>query len=376
METEPNEEKKSHIYEVDFLRALTVFSVVAIHSIASTSYLYSSSFLATRYTALFIHLLHYNREIFVFVTALVLTYVYHQRSFSTKKFWGKRLLFIFVPYVLWSFIYVKLNNPTLPLGSYLSLSAYDVLTGNASYQLYYILLALQYYAIFPFFLRFIKKIGKHPLTVLCISFIIQVSMIYIDFTYFQKGTFTNLPFINQFFLPYQDRLFITYQFFFVFGAIVALYINTSYQLIRKYGPFLIWPIIVVLSCYALYFFHQLNIKEPMSYALTVLQPSVIIYSTCIIPFFAWISTVWAKKKKMFGCIKAISDASFGIFFVHVLILNYVIQKLVPILQPTVPIVEIMITTVILTFTSALLLSHILLYIPFLGWTVGRGRKKR
>ena len=87
MENEKNEEKKAHIYEIDFLRALTVFSVVTIHSFSAASFLYSDSTGATDMIALFIHILHYNREIFIFVTGLVLTYVYYNRSFSAIKFW-------------------------------------------------------------------------------------------------------------------------------------------------------------------------------------------------------------------------------------------------------------------------------------------------
>jgi peptidoglycan/LPS O-acetylase OafA/YrhL len=217
MENENNEEKKAHIFEIDFLRAITVFSVVTIHSFASMSYLYSKNPQATKMIALFIHLLHYNREIFIFVTGLVLTYVYYHRPFSAVRFWSKRLLFIFVPYVLWTIIYILINNTKLPTDKYLSLFWTDLLTGNASYQLYYISLALQYYALFPFFLWFIKKVSKYPLTILIISFIIQISMIYFDFTFLQKGPLVQTSIVKNFLSPYQDRLFFSYQFFFIAG---------------------------------------------------------------------------------------------------------------------------------------------------------------
>lgn len=375
MENENNEEKKAHIYEIDFLRAITVFSVVTIHSFASTSFLYKSTF-ATDLIALFIHILHYNREIFVFVTGLVLTYVYYHRKFSTLKFWSKRLLFIFVPYVAWSIVYVKINNPTLHLDQLFSLFWNDLWTGNASYQLYYILLTLQYYLIFPFFLWFIKKIDKHPLIVLSTSFALQIIMIYFDFTYLQRGPLTHLPIVKNFITPYQDRLFIIYQFYFVFGAIVAIYMDKSYKLIQKYGKFLPWIVIISLLCFSFYFFHQLRIKDPLSYALGVLQPSVVIFSTVIIVFFAWLSTLWVKKKQFFRLIKGISDVSFGIFFVHVLILTYIIQKILPILPPTIPILERIILVDLATFISSVIICLLLIRTKFLSWTIGRAAVKR
>ncbi|HSX09149.1 MAG TPA: acyltransferase [Candidatus Saccharimonadales bacterium] len=368
MENENNEEKKAHIYEIDFLRAITVFSVVIIHTFASCAFLYSRSTFGTDAIALFIHLLHYNREIFVFVTGLVLTYVYYHRAFSPFKFWSKRLLFIFIPYILWSLIYVWINN---------SLNNFwmDILTGNASYQLYYISLALQYYLLFPFFLWFIKKISHHPIAVILISFILQVAMIYFDFAYLQKGPLTQTSFVKNVIIPYQDRLFITYQFFFIAGSIVAIYMNKIYAFVKNYGRLLSIIFAITFLCYSIYFLHQLH-TESMTYALSVLQPSVIFYSIAVIPFFSWLSILWVGKKKLFRLIKGISDTSFGIFFVHVMILTYFIQHVIPIMPAEVPTLEKIIFTSLMTFILSLIICLILLRIPFLRWTIGRGGQKR
>lgn len=374
MENEKNEEKKAHIYEIDFLRAITVFSVVTVHAFTSTAYLYSGSIFATDMIALFTHALHYNREAFTFVTGLVLTYVYYHRSFSAGKFWSKRLLVIFIPYVLWSLFYVKINNNTLGFNNYLSLFWTDLITGNASYQLYYILLALQYYAIFPFFLWFIKKFKNHLLAVLLISFAIQLVTIYLDFTYIQKGPLTQLPIVNSFLTPYQDRLFISYQFFFVFGAIVAVYMDKAYKFLEKHGRLIPWFGLVSLFFFAFYFLHQLHI-ESMSYALSALQPSVVLYSIVAIIFFSWLSTIWVKEKKMFKLVKAISDTSFGIFFVHVLILNYLIQKILPLLPVSIPIWEKMILIDLTTFIASIIVCLLLIRTKYLSWTIGHAAKK-
>jgi len=375
MENEKNEEKKAHIYEIDFLRAITVFSVVTIHSFSSTSFLYSNSTAATDIIALFIHILHYNREIFTFVTGLVLTYVYYHRSFSAIKFWSKRLLLIFVPYVLWSLIYVKINNPTLNFSDFFSLFWNDLITGNASYQLYYILLTLQYYAIFPFFLWFIKRVSKHPIMVLTISFIVELVMVYVDFTYFQKGPLTQLPFVKNYLLTYQDRFFLSYQFFLFFGAFVAIYMNTAYKFIKRYGVFFSYSVIFALLCFSYYFFHQLHEKESFTYAMSVLQPSVILFSIVIIFFFSWLAVVWSKNKSMFRLIKAISDTSFGIFFVHVAILTYLIKNILPQLPSDMPILEKIILTDMATFIFSLIICLLLIKTSLLSWIIGRVGKK-
>jgi surface polysaccharide O-acyltransferase-like enzyme len=157
-----NIQKRAHIFEIDLLRAITIFSVVALHSFADTSNLFAKSLQSIKLLALFVHYLHFNREMFIFVTGLVLTYAYYKRPFSLKKFWFRRTVFIVIPYIFWSLIYVKVNNYNLDLWSYIKLSYFDILSGNASYQLYYILLAIEFYLIFPAFLWFLKKIHNFP----------------------------------------------------------------------------------------------------------------------------------------------------------------------------------------------------------------------
>lgn len=363
-------QKPTHIYEIDFLRAVTVFSVVTIHSVSATLFIYSYDARATFITNFIIHVLHYNREMFIFVTGLVLTYVYYYRNYSVKKFWFKRVLLIFIPYVAWSLIYIKIKNPTLNGDDFFKLFWYDVYSGSASYQLYYILLALQFYAIFPFFLWFIRKVSKYPFIVLLLSFFIQMDLISLDFTYLQTGNHHGN--IMNWILKYQDRIFLLYQFFFVAGAFAAIYINKCFQLLKKYG--MLSPFLCIVEVIGLQFLfdYQINTQhESYKYTMSVLQPSIVPLSIIVIVFSFWLSTLWAKKQRLFGLIKAISDTSFGIYFIHVLILDYVIHTILPMLPSDIPGIWQMTFATLTTFISSLGICLLLLRIPFLSWTIGR-----
>ena len=100
---------RAHIYEIDLIRTITVFSVVTLHSLASTQFLLPNES-SLDLINLVIHIIHYNRMMFMFLTGLVLTYAYFGRPFSAKRFWKRRTLLIFIPYVFWSVIYVKLTT--------------------------------------------------------------------------------------------------------------------------------------------------------------------------------------------------------------------------------------------------------------------------
>ena len=367
--------KRAHIYEVDFLRALTVFSVVTLHSLSSLTFLIKSPVSSVQLINFFIHSLHYNREMFIFVTGFLLTYSYFNKPFSAKKFWLRRFLLIVVPYIFWSLIYVTIGNTSLGIVDYIKISVIDILTGNASYQLYYILLTIQFYAIFPLVLMILKYIKTKPLVTILISFAIQIVGIGINYSFIQTGILHG-SFISNFLIPYQDRLFITYQFFFIAGAFIALYIENVYTFIGEYGRYLPYIFIANVVCFALYFNYQIHIAHSsLNYAVSVLQPSVVIYSAIIIIFFGWLAILWAKRKKLFGVIKLISETSFGIFFVHVFILNIIVHSVLPVISSSTPIVLKMLFVIISTFLCSIFLCWILLKTSLLSWTIGRGKKR-
>lgn len=369
----PSSQKRTHIYEIDLIRAITVFTVVVNHSLSYTNFLITNP-AAVQLVNLIIHTLHYNREMFMFITGLVLTYVYYHRPFSVKSFWLTRFSLVFIPYVLWSIIYVVINNHSRTFIEYLRLSLWNILTGEASFQLYYILLSLQFYAIFPLFLMFIKKVAHYPWRTLAISFILQILILYADFYYLQSGPFSRIRAVNTF-IHYQDRILLMYEFFFILGGFAAIYMNTMQAFFAKYGRCIFLLFITTLGLYTLYFYTQLNqFHLSIGLASSVLQPSVAVYSSVVILFFFYLAFIWAKNRKWFGLIKIISDTSFGIYFVHVLFLTYIVKYLLPLLPAAIAAPIKMISVLLIAFMSSVIFCFLLLKIPFLSWTIGRMKK--
>lgn len=366
--------KSTHIYEIDLIRAITVFSVVAIHTLSYTNTLITDQ--AGFALANFIgHALHYNREMFMFVSGLVLTYVYFRKPLSKKSFWLKRFSVVLIPYILWTIIYVVINHPGISFLDYVKLSLWNTLTGDASFQLYYILLTLQFYAIFPWFLDFMKKVAKHPWKTLAISLVIQLVIIYIDFFYLQIGPFAKEKLVIAF-VHFQDRIFLLYEFFFVLGAFGAIYLNQIQNFFAKFGKYFIIIFLLSLWAYAAYYYAQLyQWHFPIDAATSVLQPSVVLYSIVVIVFFSYLSYLWAKTKKGLSLVKIISDTSFGIYFVHVLAISLVVQFFLPLFTfMNIPLR--ILTVLLISFSASVIFSYMLLRIPFLSWTIGKFQQKK
>lgn len=367
-----NQKSPPHLFEIDFIRAITVISVVALHTISYMKYLTVNP-ASLQWLLIFGHALNYSRYMFMFATAFVLTYVYSQKNLDLKKFYSKRLLVVFVPYVLWSIIYIIFNRYPLSLDKFLFLTVDSIIYGTASFQLYYILITLQFYAIFPFFLTALKKYSKHVLMMLIIFFIIQLSLIYYDFNYIQTGLH-KIPEVLEEITKYRDRIFLEYIFFFVFGAVAAMKWQVLKKYFEKYGTLLPFALIVIYIAYTFYFLAQLNIFNiPQYRASGSLQPSSIIFSIAMIIFLTYLSYLWSHKRIFYNLIHNISNTSFGIYFIHVIALSVTRTHLLPFLPSETPLALKIIAVFLIAFSLSVFASMILLKTPLLGWTIGKSR---
>lgn len=373
--------RRPHVYELDPLRAVTAWSVVAVHVLAFTVYLNHSDVGVQVQNALVVAL-HFTREVFIFVTAFALVYVYYGKPFAIKRFWTRRSIGVLLPYCIWSVVYVWVNVPGQSPATFIKTAIFDILTGNASYQLYYILLTLQFYIILPLFLLFLKRIAQHPWKVLAISFVIQVVLFYADYHLLQQGTLASSGFWQVFAL-YQNRFILVYQFYFILGGFTALYFQQIRSSLLRYGWIVACGLVAAIAVLWLHFVLQIRVyQESMGYATSVLQPVMVFYSLAVILFVLWLACHWASHKNWDGrprgyrIWQVLSDASFGVYLIHVLLLTAILKWVVPAMPTVWPVAIRVILTWFMTAGSATVVSVILLNIPVLSRLVGREHSVR
>jgi len=373
--------RRPHVYELDPLRTVTAASVVAVHAIALTVFLNHSDIGVQVQNAIVVAL-HFTREVFIFVTAFALVYVYYGKPFALKRFWARRSIGTLLPYCIWSVVYVWVNVPGQTPVAFIKTAIVDILTGNASYQLYYILLTLQFYIILPLFLLFLKRVAHHPWKALTISFAIQVVLFYADYHLLQQGTLASSGFW-QFFAQYQNRFVLVYQFYFVLGGFTALYFQQIRSYVLRYGWIVACGLVAAISVLWLHFVLQIRVyQESMGYATSVLQPVMVFYSLAVILFALWVACRWAYHKNPDGRPRGyriwhtLSDASFGVYLIHVLLLTALLKWVVPVMPAALPVAVRVFLTWFLTAGSATVISVILLHIPVLSRLVGREHSVR
>jgi peptidoglycan/LPS O-acetylase OafA/YrhL len=368
--------RRPHIYELDPLRAVTALCVIGVHVVAFTAFL-NQSVWGNEVQNGIVVALHYTREMFLFVSGLALAYVYFGKPFKFFSFWKKRGLGVVIPYCIWSGIYVVINNPGLPFRRYISTTFFAILKGSASYQLYYILLSIQFYILLPLFLLFLKVARRYPWRTLTVSFIIQVVMLYLDYHYLQTGIIPSTgfwAFVNQ----YQESFVLTYQFYFIMGGLVAIYMQQVRDFVLRHCWWIAAFFAASIVWLWVHFYIQLNVyNEQMVFASSVLQPIMALYSPASILFLYWIAARWASKVDATGRPKwykfwhSLSDASFGVYLIHVLFLTVLLRWFLPVLPSILPVALRVFLIWFLTASAAVCSTIILLNIPVVSRLVGR-----
>jgi membrane-bound acyltransferase YfiQ involved in biofilm formation len=364
------------------LRVITALAVVAVHVLAMSAVLDRTP------RALYIqfgvvHALHFTREVFVFVTAMALVYAYYDKPFSPSRFWKRRGIGILLPYVVWSVVYVALSPPSRSPLPFVGTLLWDLLTGGASYQLYYILLTIQFYLLLPWFLRMLRQVARHPWRVLGASFALQIGLLWAA-----SGLLTAHPWLPggvQAQLPLVcDRCVLLYQFYFVLGAMAALHVRDVRAFLLRRGIVLVATAIAALIAWEAHYVVAVAVTHmSVAGASSVVQPGMAVYSAAMIGLLYWLvyrdlapgspgspgSPRAAPGQRSGDIWRALSNAAFGIYLVHPLFLSATLTLVVPHLQSW-PVALLVPSIWLLTVSAATSLSLLLLATPLLSRLVG------
>jgi peptidoglycan/LPS O-acetylase OafA/YrhL len=366
---------RTHLYEIDVLRAITALCVVGVHVIAATVILTNNPVgelaqYGVKTT------LHFTREIFLSISAFVLVYVYANHPFSIKAFWKKRGIAVLLPYVVWSIIYQSPQNlPVAPL-QWIGQTALDLFDGKASYQLYFILLTIEFYLILPWFLRFIKWAAPHPWWLLGISGALQIGLMAADYSFVQVPPFLTSPF-GTLFNIHQDSFLPLYQFYLIAGGLAALYLPQLRAFLMRHGTWTIAAVALSLAALLGDLWYQTYVTHMgPDYGTQVFQPIMPFYALAVSLFLYWIAYRWATSRaprppRGYKFWSLLSSISFGIFLMHVYILNLAFPTFVSGMPAAWP--EPLRVLIVYAYVAGCtcLFCAIFLYTPILSMLVGR-----
>ncbi|MDQ6421009.1 acyltransferase [Paenibacillus sp. LHD-117] len=185
--TTPTKSAQGHIPELQLVRALAILGVITVHASAQatitmkeSAYFYFYNFINT--------FMRFGTPTFILLSSFVLFYSYYRRPLDAKLlsgFYKKRLLYIIVPYVVFSaiyFAYVKQVN-ALPLWTIDALAEFarKLLKGEVYAHLYFVFISIQFYLLFPLLLWACKRWKSFAYALVPLGFVLQWIFVLLNF---------------------------------------------------------------------------------------------------------------------------------------------------------------------------------------------------
>jgi peptidoglycan/LPS O-acetylase OafA/YrhL len=148
--------------------------------------------------------------------------------------------------------------------------------------------------------------------------------------------------------------------------------------VLRHGKWIVGGFVLALAAVWVHFLLQVDVyHESFGYATSVLQPIMVFYSPVVIMLLGFLACRWASRTDRQGHPKGyrfwrtLSDASFGIYLVHVFILTALLQRVVPLMPEAWPVALRVFLTWFLTAGGAAVISILLMKTPVLSRLVGR-----
>jgi poly(3-hydroxybutyrate) depolymerase/peptidoglycan/LPS O-acetylase OafA/YrhL len=135
------------------IRLIIMVFVVSVHTLSFAGGQVTMSIGAV--TTVF----HTSRELFLLLTALVLTYNYGHRPLKAGRFWRRRFWLVLPAYIAWSAIYYAADGHGR--GAFPAAFLKDLLNAGARYHLYFLLVSMQIYLLFPLIRWVLKKTERY-----------------------------------------------------------------------------------------------------------------------------------------------------------------------------------------------------------------------
>lgn len=248
---------------------------------------------------------------FIFVSGLAISYSYVEKNIEILPFYKKRIKNTLIPYVIATLFYY---------GVYINLYNYEfsipylldrLITGNMVYHLYFMIIIMQFYIVYPIICKLFKKFNNNIL--MFVFFIIHI--------------------ICYIYIPMKYRFFGNYILYFTFGCYFAFNYEKVVEFLEKNKVKYIS--MAVLAIATTYYIVELYLQTHFAINLNPTNSTWQIFSFITIPAYYIISIYIDKGGHKFTryikeSLNDISKVSLSIYLLHpciIIILQRVLVKM-------------------------------------------------
>ncbi|OXT08499.1 acyltransferase [Thermoanaerobacterium thermosaccharolyticum] len=296
---------KSRIDEIDVLKGISIIAVLTIHTTGIAVSDLDKSSLSYIIFAVLNRFSQFAVPAFIFASSMLLMYNYRDEN-DWKLFYKKRFKNVLLPYIVWTmiygiYLYVVYNEPLKSI-----LTVENLFFGGMFYHLYFIVIIVQLYLLFPILLYIYRFISQNIHTVVLSIVLFQIVDVLV-YRYFISKFFQN-----------SSLLFITYISFIIAG----MYIGEN---IREWGKY--YHKKLLNSFFAVivfgYLFIDISLKVFANKQIDSNLYNIYYYAFTLLAslFFFALSTKILNYHALSGLLASTGKLSFGIYLSHPLFLD-------------------------------------------------------
>jgi peptidoglycan/LPS O-acetylase OafA/YrhL len=319
--------------EINILRAFAILAVISIHISAKFTNMSIFNFLTTVYEAVDVFS-HFAVPLFICISGFVL-YNKYSDKIILKKFYEKRLMSVLPQYIIFSAFYLGITYiDSIFLAKSVNLDiphvVYLFITGRGYYHLWFFILIIQFYLLYPAILRMYRYCDSRGRSFELLFVVFLMGVFYKAYS---------IPDISIFGTPTAIlevvTMFIGYLFYFLLGIIVRsryeellLKPVSNTSLYCMSAPLLCGTIFGIFDFAQKYLHFDISQIQPLAgqywnWLTATITPLyyVIIFALCLNISLKIVSNEGAT----FRLLEKIGHYSFGIYLVHAFILYVIVM---------------------------------------------------
>jgi peptidoglycan/LPS O-acetylase OafA/YrhL len=262
-------------------------------------------------------LLHVSREGFFFVSACMLTYVYPDLGRDgLRRFYWRRFLSVGVPYLCWTLIYFFFLLPTAHYdGIAAALRGLATMAETGYYQLYFLVVIMEFYLVFPLVALLLRRTRGHHGLVLAAAAAAQLAL----------SVLMHWRLLPALMLRYEMQDALSYVLYLVGGCLVACHLAQVDAWVRGHARLIVaLTVAAALAAECVYFLAQYGVTTALGSGNDAFQPSVIPFNACAIAcgYLAGVALVQPRRSRVTrACVRAGSDNAYGVYLSHMLVIT-------------------------------------------------------
>ncbi len=355
---------KKEIASIYFVRLFAMLMVVLVHVTAQFSHLFDINSFQHRAYHFINNFVRVEAGMFVMLMGIVFFYNYRDRPFTKDVFlsyWKKRVVFILIPYVIWSLIYEVegwyYEDRVLmwrDIGERL-------LNGESKYQLYFIFIVVQFYIVFPILMIIVRRFSFLKKYLWLIGLLIEIAYLKSSF----RANVVQVPFFLNLISP------------FLLGGWIGLHYEEIVKKLIKWKMVVFCLVFVLTGFTYVWIRYENAFKNPIDISIDLYEIIRIAFLFFGSLFFFYFAEYLVKKTsdKTMHRIRSVAYYSFGYYLMHPLVL-FQVTELLPTKETPLP----WHITIFVQYVLTIVLCYLIIwlfhrFVPFASFLFGKLPKK-